>query len=99
MEEVIGWLLSGSNNKSNDLWKEIALLFKRKYNVSLSHQELLPKFFFRSLMELLPADYNIDKINMNRTIFKDKNIIERGFVRQVLPKIKSYERFLPAHIE
>ena len=50
-------------------------------------------------MELLPADYNIDKINMNRTIFKDKNIIERGFVRQVLPKIKSYERFLPAHIE
>ena len=38
IEEVVGWLLAGGNNKSNDLWKEIALLFKRKYNISLSHQ-------------------------------------------------------------
>ena len=41
-------------------------------------------------MELLPADSDIDKINMDRLIFKDKNIIEKGFVRQVLPKVKSY---------
>lgn len=62
-------LLAGNNNKSNELWKEIALLFKKKYNLVLNHKDILPGFFFNSIIELIPGSYEISKINKQRKIF------------------------------
>jgi hypothetical protein len=63
-------LLDGNNNKSNELWKEISLIFKRKYNIILNHKEIIPGFFFNSILELIPCKFDITKINKRKKIFE-----------------------------
>jgi len=38
IEEIIFVLIEGNNNKSHEFWKEISLIFKRKYNIILNHK-------------------------------------------------------------
>lgn len=91
-------LLEGNNNKSNELWKEISLNFKRKYNIVLNHKQIIPGFFFNSMLELIPCKFDIQKLNKNKKIFEEMRILESGFVKDLLPKVKSYHRFLPENL-
>jgi hypothetical protein len=99
LQETMEWLLGGNNNKSHEFWKEIALIFRKKYNLSLTQKELLPGFFFNSIMELIPATYDLTKINRRKYIFEEPKIIEPGFVKLLQPKVKCYDRFLPVRLE
>lgn len=95
LEQTLSILLSGNNNKSHELWKEISLIFKRRFNLVLNHKDILPGFFFNSILELIPGTYDIGKINKKgRVIFQTQNIIEPGFVKQLQPKVKCFDRFL-----
>jgi hypothetical protein len=44
-------------------------------------------------MGLLPAKYDLSKLDRKRVFFKDDNILAKGFVVELLPKIKSFYRF------
>lgn len=44
-------------------------------------------------MNLIPAKYDIQKIDFKKKIFKDEEIILKGFVLDLVPKIKSYYRY------
>jgi len=59
----------------------------------------LSGFFFNSLLEILPANYDVKKINKKKKIFEEAKIIEPGFVKSLLPKVKCFERFLTPYIE
>ena len=69
IEEILMVIIEGTNNKSHELWKEISLIFKRKYSIVLNHKEIIPGFFLNSIMQLIPAQYDISKINKNKKIF------------------------------
>jgi len=38
IEETFMVLLEGNNNRSHELWKELSLVFKKKYNIQLNHK-------------------------------------------------------------
>lgn len=94
IEETFSILLSGNNNKSHELWKEISLLFKKRYNLVLNHKDILPGFFFTSLLEIIPGSYDISKINKNKRLFEETRVFESGFLKTIQPKVKCLERFL-----
>jgi hypothetical protein len=75
------------------------LIFKRKFNIILNHKEIISGFFFNSILELIPCKIDVKRINKRKKIFEEMKIIESGFIIDLLPKIKSYHRFLPENIE
>jgi len=44
-------------------------------------------------MQIIPGRYDLSKINKMKAIFKDDGIITKGFVIELLPKIKSFYRY------
>lgn len=58
----------------------MALKFKKEYNLAMSHHEIAGPFFLNSLMKLIPAKYDLTKLNDNKVFFKDEGILARGFV-------------------
>jgi hypothetical protein len=74
-------------------------MFKKKYNVTLIHKDLVPGFFLNSILQLIPGSYDITKLLKNKAIFQHAKIIEPGFVKMIQPKIKCYDRFLPFRLE
>jgi hypothetical protein len=50
-------------------------------------------------MKLIPAEYDLTKLNKNKKIFQEEGIINKGFVIKMLPKIKSYYRYTTELIE
>lgn len=69
------------------------------YGTTINTHELVGGFLLSCLMTLISAEYDITLLNKQKTIFKDQNIIERGFVISLLPKIKSYYRFSSKIVE
>lgn len=47
----------------------------------MNHKDILPEFFLNSLIHEFNGIYDLSKLNRNKTIFQDKNIIEIGFLR------------------
>jgi hypothetical protein len=86
-------LLEGSSSASDLLWKDIALKFKKEYTISMSHHDIAGPFFLNCLMKLIPARYDLTKLNDKKVFFKDEGILGKGFVGELHPKIKSYHRF------
>lgn len=70
------------------------MLFKKKYNLVLNHKDILPGFFFNSLLELIPSSYDIGKINKNKRVFEETRVFEAGFIKTIQPKVKCLDRFL-----
>lgn len=56
------------------------MLFKKKYNIILNHKEILPGFFFNSIMDLVPGIYEVAKINKRKKIFEEIRVLDSGFV-------------------
>ncbi len=59
----------------------------------MSNNEIVAGFLLNSMMKLIPALYDIRKLNKNKKIFQEEGIISKGFVIKMVPKIKSYYRF------
>lgn len=59
----------------------------------------MPGFFLNSILELIPGRYDISKINKKKKLFEEMKIIDTGFLRQLLPKVKVYDRFMPEQLE
>lgn len=93
LEGEIKSYIEGKSASSNEYWKKIALLFRKKWGFSVNTHEILGPFFLSCIMTLIPAEYDIKRLNKDKIIFEDANIIGEGFVKRILPKIKSYHRF------
>ncbi len=63
-------LVEGNSNMSNELWKEIAINFRKEYGIPMSKSDILGTFFINCLMKMIPGQYDLGKVNMNKTIFK-----------------------------
>lgn len=59
----------------------------------MSNHDIIGPFLLSSVMGLLPAKYDLSKIDRKKVFFKDDGIITKGFVIELLPKIKSFYRF------
>jgi hypothetical protein len=59
----------------------------------MSNHDIVGGFFLNCLMSLVPARYDLTKINDKKTFFKDEGIILKGFVVKMDFKIKSFYRF------
>ena len=90
---MIKLLVEGSSHASDELWKEIALKFKKDYNIAMSHHDIAGPFFLNSLIKLIPAKYDLTKLNDKKVFFRDEGILAKGFVAELHPKIKSFHRF------
>jgi hypothetical protein len=56
------------------------MIFKKKYNIVLNHKEILPGFFFNSILDLVPGIYEVAKINKRKKIFEEIRVLDSGFV-------------------
>ena len=52
-----------------------------------------------SLMGLMRGKYDLTRCNMNKTMFRDENIVGSGFVVEVGMKVKSYYRWMTEDVE
>ena len=59
----------------------------------MSNHDIIGPFLLNCVMRLLPAKYDLSKLDRKRVFFKDDNILAKGFVVELLPKIKSFYRF------
>jgi hypothetical protein len=59
----------------------------------MSNHDIIGPFLLDCVMGLLPAKYDLSKLDRKRVFFKDDNILAKGFVVELLPKIKSFYRF------
>lgn len=59
----------------------------------MSNHDISGPFFLNSLMKIIPGSYDLGRINQKKTFFKDDGIVGKGFVVEMLPKVKSYYRF------
>jgi hypothetical protein len=59
----------------------------------MSNHDILGPFFLNCLMKILPGSYDISKINQKKTFFKDDDILAKGFIIELLPKVKSFYRY------
>ena len=73
--------------------------FRSLYGNSLNAHELIGGFLLSCLLTLIRAEYDLSKIDKEKTIFKDQGIIKKGFVKRLGPKIKSYYRFSSKIVE
>lgn len=54
--------------------------FRKEYNIPMTNHDILGPFFLSCLMSLIPAKYDISKLNDKKSFFKDDGIIGQGFV-------------------
>ena len=54
---------------------------------------MLGTFFLNCLMKIIPGMYDLGRVNLNKVIFKEDNIIGKGFLAELVPKVKSYYRY------
>lgn len=54
---------------------------------------MLGTFFLNCLMKIIPGRYDLERVNLNKVIFKEDNIIGKGFLAELVPKVKSYYRY------
>lgn len=73
-------LYEGNNTLSNELWKEIAIRFRKEFNIPMSHHDISGPFFLSSLMKIIPGVYDLSKLNDKKIPFKDEAILNKGFV-------------------
>lgn len=59
----------------------------------MSHHDIAGPFFLNSLIKLIPARYDLTKLNDKKVYFKDEGLLTKGFVAELKPKVKSYYRF------
>ena len=85
--------IEGHSSSSSEAWKILTKIFRNNFGISLSTHELEGGFFLSCLMTLIPAEYDLKCLNKNKVIFQDSEVIKEGFVRRLLPKIKSYYRY------
>lgn len=45
-------------------------------------------------MDIVKADYDLTKLNKNKKILFDKDIIQKGFIRKLMSTTHTYDRFL-----
>ncbi len=65
----------------------------------MSNNDILGPFFLNCLMLLLKVEFDLEKINMTKTMFKDENVVMNGFVVEVGVKVKSYYRWMTGKME
>lgn len=93
LEEELRAYVEGKSAKNNQYWKKIAVNFRKKWGFSINTHEIIGPYFLSCLMTLIPARYDITKLNKNKKIFEETNIIGENFVTKILPKTKSYHRY------
>lgn len=86
-------MLEGNNTTSNELWKEISLRFRKEFNFAMSHHDLSGAFLLHTLTKLIPGVYDLTKLNDKKVFFRDDGIINKGFVAEIIPKVKSFYRY------
>lgn len=59
IESTIKALVEGKSASNNELWKKMALTFRRNYGVAMNTHEIVGGFFLSCVMSLVKADYNI----------------------------------------
>jgi hypothetical protein len=67
--------------------------------VTINLSELIGGFLLSCLMTIIYAEYDLNMLNKEKHILKDQNIIKKGFVKQLKPKVKSYYRFSSKVVE
>lgn len=99
VEKSMRLLVEGNSNMSNELWKEIAVNFRKEYGIPMSNSDVLGPFFLNCLMKVIPGKYDLDRVNMKKVMFKEDDILGRGFIVELLPKVKSYYRYTTERTE
>ena len=51
------------------------------------------------LITLIRGKYDIGCLDKSKAIFKDQGIIQKGFLKKLEPKVKSYYRFSSKIVE
>jgi hypothetical protein len=46
----------------------------------MSNHDIVGPFFLNCIMKLIPGTYNLDKVNYKKIMFKDDDILSKGFV-------------------
>lgn len=59
----------------------------------MTHQDLAGAFLLHTLTKLIPGRYDLTKLNDKKSFFRDDGILNKGFVAELVPKVKSYYRF------
>jgi hypothetical protein len=59
----------------------------------MSNNDILGAYFLNCLMKIIPARYDLGRLDMSKVLFKEDGIIGKGFVVELLPKVKSYYRY------
>jgi hypothetical protein len=65
----------------------------------MSNNDILGAFFLSCLMKIIPATYDLGRLKMNKIFFKEDDIIGKGFVVELLPKVKSFYRYTTQRTE
>lgn len=59
----------------------------------MSNHDIAGPFFLNSLIKILPGVYDLTKLNDKKIFFREDGIINKGFVSELLPKIKTFYRY------
>ncbi len=59
----------------------------------MSNHDILGRYFLNCLMKIIPGSYDLSKLDDKKVFFKDDGIIGKGFIVELVPKIKSFYRY------